>query len=129
MTLKDTDDLVALHFLSNVKFQKAREILRKRGIPHDTENLMASFRLIVPNSSLRYIRGYISKCSVIYRENLLQFIQKHARFRKIKSWHASSESPVLLCILSYRYFFKDYVLSHLPLFIEAFRQIKFGVKI
>lgn len=127
--LSQRNDLVALTFKSYEQCKKAIAYLRKKrsGYPYDIEKYIIFTRLIVPRKAVGYIKGFIAHNTVISRERLPNFVKKNKSRRKAR-WHIGTFSHVLDSILQYKYFLKNYVISHIGLFAEALRQKKDSAK-
>ena len=96
---------------------------KRLGYPYDIERHIFFTRLIVPRNAVNHIKGFIAKNIVISREKLPDFIKKN-KSRRLKRWHVGTFSYVLESILQYKYFIKNYVISHIGLFAEALDQKK-----
>ena len=128
--LSQRNDLVGLTFKSYEQCKKAIAHIRKirLGYPYDIEKHVIFTRLIVPKKAVGHINGFIAHNSVISREKLADFVKKNKNRGKAR-WHTSAHSHALEIILQYKYFLKDYVISHIGLFAEAFAQKKDSAKI
>ncbi len=127
--LSQRNDLVGLTFRSHKKCKKAIAHIRKirLGYPYDIEKHVIFTRLIVPRKAVGHIKGFIAQNTVISREKLPDFVKENKSCRKVR-WHIGTFSHVLESILQYKYFLKNYVISHIGLFAEALRQKKDSAK-
>jgi len=127
------NDLVGLTFTCLKQYKKAIAQFKKNGLEHsydtdDTEKHSVFRRLIVPKKIVRHMRGFTSQYRMVSRENLPNFVKKNIHRRQAR-WHAGTHSHILEIILQYKYFLKDYVISHIGLFAEALAQKKDSARI